>query len=273
MARSRDDAEADDLIQRAEREMDAGRDSDAIDTLTRALDLRPDDAAALEMRGTLYFQENQPEQAYADLTRAVQLEPDRLSARSLRGSVAHQLGETTAGLKDLAEVLRRDERFRPAYIARGNIYMAKGEFARAIDDLTRAIALKPSAYALNKRAACNYFTKNYAKAVADHEAALKLDPDHHATNNYLAWILATCPVASLRDGDRAVQLAKKACEKTDFEAASYLDTLAAACAEAGRFDDAVKVAKRVVELTEPSERGEYQERLDLYRAGRAFHTK
>jgi hypothetical protein len=60
--------------------------------------------------------------------------------------------------------------------------------------------------------------------------------------NNLAWILATCPIAALRNGDEAVQLAAHACKLTR-DTPVYMGTLAAAYAEAGDFSKALTTAQ------------------------------
>jgi nucleotide-binding universal stress UspA family protein len=95
--------------------------------------------------------------------------------------------------------------------------------------------------------------------------------DAGAYNSY-AWLLATCPDDRLRDGKKGVAFARKACELWGWEDPSGLDTLAAAYAEDGQFDEAVKWQKRALEVLGYSGRqGEAARlRLELYQAGRPY---
>ena len=82
----------------------------------------------------------------------------------------------------------------------------------------------------------------------DLEAALTLKPDDSGVLNNLAWLLATSPVAELRDGKRAIDLATKACEETEWKAAHIISTLAAAHAETGDFVKAREMSQKAVEV-------------------------
>jgi len=97
--------------------------------------------------------------------------------------------------------------------------------------------------------------------------------------NDLAWLLAAWPDEAVRDGPRAVRLAERAAELTGRKKPMILDTLAAAYAEVGRFDEAVRLAEQAIRLAEAAispESGKadktmlagYRSRLELYRAGR-----
>jgi hypothetical protein len=87
-------------------------------------------------------------------------------------------------------------------------------------------------------------------------------------------MLATNPDAGLRDGARAVQLAERACEITGRKETIYLGTLAAAYAEAGRFDDAIATAQQACDLAAQSGKPDLlkknQKLLELYRAHKPY---
>src|SRR5581483_12331108 len=146
-----------------------------------------------------------------------------------------------------------------------------GDQDGALADFDEAIRLDPDNPAgYNLRAAAHYLRGDVVAALADHERALERAADDPATLNYLAWVLATSPEEALIDGPRAVGYAERACELTDWAKAGVLDTLAAAYAAAGRFEDAVRVARDAVAKAPDDGRGEYERRLALYEAGRAY---
>ena len=83
--------------------------------------------------------------------------------------------------------------------------------------------------------------------LADFREAVRIDPDCGDAHNDLAWLCATCPDGKLRDGKAAVEHAETACELTDWKDPWYFGTLAAAYAELGNFDEAVKWEKKAIE--------------------------
>ena len=113
-----------------------------------------------------------------------------------------------------------------------------------------------------------------AEACAQYQRVLELDPDDIAALNDLAWILATCPDDSLRDGAKAVKLAEKAAQLCHSQSPEVLDTLAAADAEAGNFSEAVQTVKNASSLAAAQNRQSLelslQTRLSLYRSNIPF---
>jgi tetratricopeptide (TPR) repeat protein len=96
--------------------------------------------------------------------------------------------------------------------------------------------------------------------------ALKRDPRHAGTFNQLAWLWATCPDPDIRNGERAKECANRACELSEWSEPGFLDSLAAACAECGDFDDAVKwQEKAIAQIGDPVRQTDYESRLELYR--------
>ena len=117
---------------------------------------------------------------------------------------------------------------------------------------------------------------NFAEAIAHNRAALKTQPDSPALLNNLAWMLATCPEASLRNGPEAVQLGEKACQLTHYHLAAFVSTLAAVYAETGRFDDAIWMAQKASALAHKSNMSKdwlewNQKLLTLYLKHQPYH--
>ena len=105
----------------------------------------------------------------------------------------------------------------------------------------------------------------------DYEHSLKLSPRLSVAQNNIAWLLATCPEATFRDGKRAVAVATRACELDGWKNPNHLDTLAAAYAEAGDFSKAAQWQAKAIALAKGMTSGEdWQARLDLYRSGTPY---
>lgn len=93
--------------------------------------------------------------------------------------------------------------------------------------------------------------------------------------NTLVWLLATCPDDKLRDGTRAVRYALQLCPQVSQCRPTYLDTLAAALAEARRFKEAAEIARQALQQARESGdddlSGSIGARPQLYEAGKPYH--
>jgi Flp pilus assembly protein TadD len=109
-----------------------------------------------------------------------------------------------------------------------------------------------------------------APAIAHYTEVLRLKPDSVEALNSLAWIRAASAHAEFRNGPGAVRLAQRACELTQYQVPLYVGTLAAAYAEAGRFDEAVAAAARARDLALAGGQSELAagilKLMDLYQA-------
>ncbi len=115
----------------------------------------------------------------------------------------------------------------------------------------------------------------YDEAIADFQEAIRLEPNEPEAYNSLAWLLATCAEDRVRDGKKAVELATKACELSDWEDADTVSTLAAAEAECGHFKEAVKWQQKALELgfDDEEDAKAAEEQLKLYRAGKPYREE
>ena len=172
-----------------------------------------------------------------------------------------------AAITAFTEALRLDPKNIDAYYKRGMAYEVKGVYDNAITDFTEAIRLNPS-FSLVYSERGNAFDGKgeHDKAIADYTEAIRLDPKDAVSQNGLAWLRATCSEERFRDGQRAIDHATKACELTKWKYWGCVGTLAAAYAEAGKFDKAVDFQQKAVEMaTKDKEKDEMRERLNLYR--------
>jgi Flp pilus assembly protein TadD len=212
----------------------------AIRDFTQAIRLNPQDSLAYGLRGKAYSDKGDLDNAIKDLDESIRLNPKDALTRNNRGYILTKRGQVDMGLRDLNEAARLDPQFALAYANRGFAYSKRGDFQKALDDFNEAIRLNPK--------------------------------DGKAYNS-LAWLLATCPDASFRDGERAVQAARKACELMDWKLWYCVGTLAAAYAEAGEFSRAVGYEKQALSMggLNNKERIEALEELQLYQQKKPYH--
>jgi tetratricopeptide (TPR) repeat protein len=131
----------------------------------------------------------------------------------------------------------------------GTALLQKGDVDEAIAQYQQALQIKPDFAEAHSNLGNALFQKGKVdEAIAHCQRALQIKPDYPDVLNNLAWLLATGPDAHIRDGVQAVRYAGRACELTHYQKTIYIGTLAAAYAEAGRFDDAISMAEKACTL-------------------------
>src|SRR5262249_35911639 len=146
-----------------------------------------------------------------------------------------------------------------------------GAYDKAIGDYTEAIRLNPKhATAYYNRGLAYTAKKEHDKVIQDFTEAIRLVPEMANAHVALSWLLATCPKDGVRDGKRAVEHARQACELLGWKETNSLEALAAAYAECGNFKEAVKWQKKAVELGNDNkdELEGARQRLQVYEQGK-----
>jgi tetratricopeptide (TPR) repeat protein len=130
--------------------------------------------------------------------------------------------------------------------------MREGKYAAAVEDATSALRGRtwfPASALLRARA--NWKLGKLAEGIAETEHVISLQPKgttYPAALNHLAWIRATCPNSAFRNGQQAIDYAKRSCMLRLWKNAGDIDTLAAAYAEAGDFESAVRFEEQAIKL-------------------------
>ncbi len=158
------------------------------------------------------------------------------------------------------------------FFNRGKAYFDSKRYEEAINEFDQAIALNPeNLQNYHSRALAYSKNKNYEMALSDLKKANKISPNNPNMQNNLAWFYATCPDEKFRDGEKAIKLSKKACKSTIWEMSFIIDTLAAAYAETGDFNNAVKYQQMAVDKEpDPETNKGMVERLELYKTGKPY---
>ncbi len=224
-----------------------GRPQDALADYNRAIRLAPKFQRAYFNRAICFLERHDYNRAIADFTRSIQLVPNDLSA----------------------------------YGSRAYAYAKQGDRTRALADAKVAIKLKPSQIPLARVTDLGLRAKTYQilgqpkLALRDFREAIRIIPSRGIAYEDLAWFLATCPQEGFRNGAEAVSAATKACELSHSKRSGCYDTLAAAYAEAGDFDQAVKYEKQSLKDSSlaPKEREEREKRLALFQQRKPFRDE
>jgi tetratricopeptide (TPR) repeat protein len=239
----------------------------ALKDLNEAIRLEPYNSIWLRNRGMVYDELRQYDSAIRDYSEAIRLNPRDALVYNDRGLAYKAKKDYDLAIRDYSLAIRLDPRLSDVYFNRGNAYRAKKEHDQAVRDYTEAIRLDPQwSDAYFNRANSFKAQRAYREAASDYREVIRLDPKDADAYSSLAWLLATCPERTVRDGKKAVEHATKACELTSWKASYFLAILAASYAEIGDFEQAIKWQKRALESPqyEREEGDEARQRIKLF---------
>ncbi len=195
-----------------------GRVNEAVAHFQKALEIDPADPIANSNLGNILLQTGRVDEAIACIQKALEIEPADPIANNNLGIALLQKGRVDEAIIHLQKALAADATFADAHDALGQALLQKGRVDEAVAHFRRALEIQPS----------------YVMAQIDLGRA--------------AWMLATSPQESVRNGTKAVELAQQLDRLAGGRNPMIIRALAAAYAEAGRFPEAIAAAQRALQM-------------------------
>ena len=243
----------------------------ALHDLDQAVSRDSNNVEVLLLRAEMLHELKQKDKALADVEIALALRPGHPGAVRMRAVFLAADGKVDQAILQV-EDLRAKGAKDPVTLNTLAMLYAMGKHNRpAIDTFTALLAIQPdNVAALRGRGDLYLGIGKHADAIADFNRALAFEPKEPGLLNNLAWVLATSPIDKLRDGKRAVELATKACEETEYKKAYILSTLAAAYAESGDMKKAVQWSEKSLATGSDEHKESLKKELASYRAGKPW---
>jgi protein O-mannosyl-transferase len=235
-----------------------------------------DNEVAQYSLGNALLQNGEVDEAIAHFQTALQINPDNAETHYNLANALAQRGREDEAIIHYQRALQIDPDCVQAHVNYGGLLLQRGKVDEAIAHFQKTLDIKPDFAPAHDNLGNALLQKGrVSEAIAHFQKALQLQPANPTIQNNLAWILATFPDASLRNGPKAVELARQANALTGGKNPIFLRTLAAAFAEAGRFGDAVLAAKNAIELAQAEGQqnlvAQLNDELKHYEAGNSFH--
>ena len=248
---------------------------EAIEHFRTATELRPEFSEAHNNLALALADHGQLDEAIAHYQTALEIKPENAEIRTNLGVALAKRGR----LDDAIIQHRKAAELRPQTVELhsilANALTRRGRLDEAIAEYRKALEIKPdNARARNGLGGVLNLQGKVHEAIAQWEDLIRAQPNYVPALNMFAWTLATNPEASIRNGARAVELARRAEQLTGGDP-TVLNTLAAAYAEAGRFPEAVQTARKALDLATQKGNQPLMEsikgKIPLYEAGTPFH--
>jgi tetratricopeptide (TPR) repeat protein len=253
-----------------------GHVDEALADYRKAVALQPNYVEALLNIGATLANRKQFSDAIPFFERALRQNPDSVDGHDNLGHALMEVGKPDAAIPHLRQVLQHRPNDVDSLNSLADALTQAGQFAAAIPHLEASLLAKPDQPVAHYSLAMALVRLGRTDQAIEHfRDTIRLQPNVPAALNGLAWIRAANSNAAFRNGEEAVQLARRACELTGYRRPALLFTLAAAYAEAGRFEEAITTAQKARDLALASGQKELaaksQQMLQLYQNRQPYH--
>jgi tetratricopeptide (TPR) repeat protein len=236
--------------------------------------LAPQDSAGWRQLGIIYADAGQIQKGLAACNRALQLNPKDVTALAFRADIYRLAKNWKEALRDADAGIRLDRRISRPHQVKGRVYAELKDYPKAIAAFSEVIKRDPSwPNPLVARGDAFLDAGDYKSALADYETAVRRFPNSSRTHQALATFLATCPDAQWRNGKRAMEEGRVACNLSGGKDAYALASLAAALAETGDFKGAIKAQNSALSQPMLIDRAEFEKDLANYKQGKPSRNK
>lgn len=217
---------------------------DTVSLFERAVRVTHDNARAHRILAKALHDQGQLERAIAHYREALRIEPDEAKAYTNLGRALRKQGQLDAAIAQFRKALRLEPDDAVTHAHIGVALHQQGAWGEAIEHLQTAVRQghPDESYVRYHLGRALRHNGQFEEAVAQYQAAMRLTPDRPFAYSDLAWLKAVCPEAEIRDTAEAVRLAEQAVVLAQGRYPEALDSLAAAYAAAGRFEEALKQA-------------------------------
>ncbi|MHC4395603.1 MAG: tetratricopeptide repeat protein [Planctomycetota bacterium] len=252
-----------------------GRFDEAVMNYRQALRISPNIFNAQSNLGIILFEQGEYDQAIECFKKAVQLKPDDHSTHHNLGLAYLRQGKLDKAEELFQGALQIKSDWPQTHNKLGTVYLQQGKLDKATTHLEYSVELKPDQPEVHRDLGLLFHQQgNFERVLYHWQKALELIPDNIEFMNNLAWIMATHQNPDFRDPQKAIRLAERACELSNYKIPGSLDTLSAAYAAAKRFDEAVTTAEKAIDLAMESGLTKLAEdirkRLSLYKANKPY---